>query len=137
MVTVLHNRSLVATLVVTVSAFVLACTALVTGPPWLEKPSFIFNIPAGNLLAWLMVFSPSFWVWISSRHSALLKPATMLLGCGALWLPVIMLLAGNINLNYSGGWQLIASVAYTGICIIGPLVLILGWWVMRKGGMRR
>jgi hypothetical protein len=109
--------------------FLLAVTALVGGGPWLETPTVLFSIPLGNFLAWVMAFSLPLSAWPILRDSHLRWPVLVLVAMGALWLPVSILLAGNVYLNYSGGMPLIAWHVYTGLCVVLPLVLIAGWMV--------
>lgn len=121
------NWAFVAALLV----FLLASAGLVAGRPWLEQPTALFGIPIGNLLAWLMVLSLPLTAWLALRNSALHWPLLVLVVMGALWLPVCILLAGNIHLNYSEDMPFVASLVYSALCMVLPLVLIAGWNVVR------
>jgi hypothetical protein len=104
-------------------AFVLAAWALSTGSPWLGAP-VVLGIPAGNLLAWLMMVSLPLAGWVLLRRGQFRRPAGILVLMGALWLPVSMLLAGNVQLNFQGGGLSLTWLAYTGACLVGPAVLL-------------
>ncbi|MGF1670019.1 MAG: hypothetical protein ACFCU6_06200 [Balneolaceae bacterium] len=105
--------------------FFIALSALITGQSWLEEPFFIFAIPIGNLLAWVMIFSLSFSIWLILRKTAFRTIASFLLIPPALWLPVSILLAGNVYLNNFSGWYYITWLVYTGLCILLPFLLII------------
>jgi hypothetical protein len=111
--------------------FLLATASVVAGRPWLEQPTPLFGIPIGNLLAWLMAFSLPLTAWLALRNSALHWPLLVLVLLGTLWLPVCILLAGNVYLNYAEDMPFVASLVYSGFCMVLPLVLVAGWSVVR------
>lgn len=107
------------------AAFVAALAALLAGRPWLGAPTLLFGIPVGNLLAWVLACSLPFMAWQILRTGLLRWPAGILLALGVLWLAVSILLAGNVNLNFTGGWRLHAWLAISGICLVGPVALVI------------
>jgi hypothetical protein len=58
-------------LVLVLPACLLAGAALLSGQPWLGNSTPLFGIPAGNLVAWVLVFALPFSAWLLLRHSAL------------------------------------------------------------------
>lgn len=127
----LHSPKKWAFVAASLLLFLLAGAGLATGGPWLECPTALFGVPVGNLLAWLMAFSLPLSAWLVLRNSTLHWPMLILVVMGALWLPVSILLAGNVYLNYSGGMPFVAWLIYSGFCQALPLVLIAGWTVVR------
>jgi hypothetical protein len=127
----LHSSTKWAFVAGSLLVFLLATLGLVAGRPWLEQPTALFGIPIGNLLAWLMALSLPLTVWLALRTSGLRWPLLVLVLMGALWLPVCILLAGNVYLNYSEDMPFVASLIYSGFCMVLPLVLVAGWSVVR------
>lgn len=113
-------------------AFFWAGGALVTGRPWLGNPTWLFGIPAGNLVAWVFVFALPFAAWMLLRHGTLGRAVMLLVLLGALWLPVSILLARNVSLNFQGGRWLLAWQVYTAACLFLPVVLMVGMVVVRS-----
>jgi hypothetical protein len=118
-------------------AYFLAGAALLTGKSWLGSPTALAGIPAGNLLAWILSMLPPFAVWLLVRHDALRRATATLVLMGVLWLPVSILLAGNVSLNFPGGGRSLAWFLYTGACQAVPIMLMTGWAVARLVGRRR
>ena len=118
-------------------AFFLAGAALLTGEPWLGSPTALAGIPAGNLLAWILAMSPPLAAWLFVGHGALRRLVAILALMGVLWLPVSILLAGNVSLNFSGGGRLLVWLFYTGACQAVPIMLMTGWAAIRLVGRRR
>ncbi|MFU8897174.1 MAG: hypothetical protein ACNA8J_12415 [Gammaproteobacteria bacterium] len=108
-------------------AFCIALAALLAGQPWLGKPALLFGIPAGNLLAWLLMFSLPLAAWLLLPTGRLRRANLLPVLMGACWLPVSIVLAGNIYLNYMGGWRLGLWLAYSGVNLGMPLLLLLIW----------
>ncbi len=80
----------------------LALAALVSGSEWLgaELPG---GVPLGNLLAASILFAPALAGWLAARPRTRQRLwATMTLVVALAWLPVSMLLAGNVALNFHG-----------------------------------
>jgi hypothetical protein len=126
-----HSSNGLALVAASLAAFLLAAALLVTGGSWLETPTVLYGIPAGNLLAWSMEFSLPLSAWLLLRNSPLRWPALLLVLLGALWLPASILLAGNVNLNYAEDLPFAVWLVYSASCVIIPLVLIAGWTAAR------
>lgn len=122
-------------MLIALAAFVAALTALLAGRPWLGAPTMLFSIPVGNLLAWVLACALPFAAWQILRTGLLRWPAGVLLALGVLWLTASILLAGNVNLNFTGGWRFHAWLAMTGICVVGPVVLVIVH-VVRRAAMK-
>ena len=108
-----------------------------TGGSWLETPTVLFGIPAGNLLSWLMAFALPLSAWLLLRNSALRWPTLLLVLMGAFWLPASILLAGNVNLNYAEDAAFVCWLIYSAFCLVIPLVLIAGWTAVQLLVRRR
>jgi hypothetical protein len=117
--------------------FLLAGAHLLLGHHGLARPTPLFDLPLGHLLAWTMMFSLPLAAWLALLYSRLARAALALLVLGVIWLPVSMLLAGNVALNFAGGPRLVIWLAYSAACLLGPLVLGLGWLVARMFGGTR
>jgi hypothetical protein len=111
--------------------FLLAAVHLALGHHGLASPAGPFGIPRGNLLAWAMIAALPLAAWLALLNSSLSRVALVLAILGTLWLPVSILLAGNVELNFAGGLPLLAWLAYTAVCLLGPVLLALGWLVLR------
>jgi len=117
--------------------FLLAAVHLLLGHHGLARPTPLFGLPLGHVLAWAMMFSLPLAAWLALLYSRLAGAALGFVCLGVLWLPVSLLLAGNIALNFSGGPRLIAWLAYSAACLLGPLLLGFGWLVARSFGRTR
>jgi hypothetical protein len=107
-----------------VLAFLLAAGGLLSGRPWLGNPTHLFGIPAGNLLAWVAVAALPVAARMAARTGRLRQLAAALLIAALAWLPVSILLAGNVALNFQGGGRLLAWLAYTGAMLVLPVLLM-------------
>jgi hypothetical protein len=105
-------------------AFLLALGTLMAGGAWLGKPTVLFSIPAGNLVAWVMMVALPLAAWPSLRQGALRRAAAMLILLGAFWLPMSILLAGNVSLNFQRDGLALAWMVYSGACLLLPVVLL-------------
>ncbi len=105
-------------------ASLLALAALLTGGAWLGKPTVLFGVPAGNLVAWVMHAALPLMAWSSLRHGALRRLAAMLVLLGAVWLPVSILLAGNVALNFRHDGRSLTWIVYSGACLLLPVLLM-------------
>jgi hypothetical protein len=116
------------------AAFVLAGVMLATGGAWLAEPTALSGIPVGNLVAWVfqLALPAAAWLWL--RGGPLGRMATAVLWLGVLWLPISILLAGNVELNFSGGWKSLAWIVLSAACVVLPLVLMAGWIMVRPAG---
>lgn len=113
----------------------LALAALVSGSAWLdaELPG---GVPLGNLLGASILFAPALAGWLAARpRTRQRRWAAMTLVAALAWLPVSMLLADNVALNFSGergaawlGFSLVV-IAAVGVSLAWALVARL-----RRGG---
>lgn len=117
--------------VVALVAFLLALAALLAGGAWLGRPTVLLGIPAGNLVAWVMVAALPLAAWSLLRPGALRRLAAMLLLMGAAWLPVSILLAGNVSLNFQRDGPALAWLVYSGTCLLLPVLLLAAKAVRR------
>lgn len=118
-------------------AFLLAAGGLLSGRPWLGNPTHLFGIPAGNLLAWVAVVALPVAARMAARAGRLRQLAAALLIAALAWLPVSILLAGNVALNFQGGARLLAWLLYTGAMLVLPLLLMAGTaWAGLAAGHR-
>lgn len=111
--------------------FLLAAVHLALGHHGLAGPTGLLGIPRGNLLAWAMIAALPLAAWLALLDSGLARAALVIFILGLLWLPVSMLLAGNLQLNFAGGLPLLAWLAYSAVCLLGPVLLALGWLLLR------
>jgi len=93
---------------------ILAALSLVYGASYLELP-LPGGLPIGNLLAALGLCAiPGAALALSPRGTALRKASGTLLICASLWLPLSVVLAGNLQLNFGDGrgasWLALSAV---------------------------
>jgi hypothetical protein len=120
-----------------VLAFLLAAGGLLSGRPWLGNPTHLFGIPAGNLLAWVAVVALPVAARMAARAGRLRQLAAALVIAALAWLPVSILLAGNVALNFQGGGRLLAWLVYTGAMLVLPVPLMAGTaWAGLAAGHR-
>ena len=103
----------------------LSAWPLLTGAPWLES-ELPGGLPAGNALSALSLCSlAAVPVAMSARGTALRRASLAMLLAAAAWLPISILLAGNLSLNFAGDrgdiW-LIATLA-----VIAGVICTLAW----------
>jgi hypothetical protein len=93
-------RSLLVPLLLCVFAFALA--SLLTGAPWLEL-RLPGGLPFGNALVAAGLCAATGAALASSRTRSILRNAAWIaLALAGAWLPVSLLLAGNVELNFDG-----------------------------------
>jgi uncharacterized membrane protein SpoIIM required for sporulation len=112
-------------------AVLLAMATLVSGQDWLGEPTPLLGITAGNFVAWVVAIAVPLGAWLVLPHGLLRRTATVLLVAGGLWLPVVVVLAGNPRVNFTGGWRPVAWLVYTGACLLLPVALTAGRAVAR------
>lgn len=112
-------------------AFIGSAALLVSGHPLLNWPDN--GLPLGTLLAGVMVAS------LGALPLALARPggwASRIARAGfalsVAWLPISLMLAGNLRLNFSGGWRsdaatwlgmaLLLALAVAGIAALASLL---------------
>lgn len=113
------RQSTTAALLIAFAAF--ALVSLLRGAPYLEHllPG---GLPLGNLLSALGLCAlPGAAVALSRHGTALRTISVALLCCAALWLPVSVLVAGNLQLNFDGrggsAWLAISAAIFVGSCL--------------------
>lgn len=111
----------------------LALAALVSGSEWLgaELPG---GLPLGNLLGASILFAPALAGWLAARPRTRQRLwSTMTLVAALAWLPVSMLLAGNVALNFHGD-RGVAWMGFSAVVVIA-LGVSLAWALV--AGLRR
>jgi hypothetical protein len=112
----------------------LALAALVSGRDWLthDLPG---GLPLGNLLAASILCAPALVGWLAARPRTRQRLwATMTLVAALAWLPVSMLLAGNVALNFSGE-RGAAWLGFSAVVVIAVGVSLA--WALFAGLRRR
>ncbi|TCO32956.1 hypothetical protein EV148_1291 [Dokdonella fugitiva] len=112
------KKSLIA--LVLVAFVVLVVLSLVRGAPYLETP-LVGGLPLGNgLVALGLCALSSTAVVLSVRGSALRAASLVSLVGATLWLPISVALAGNPQLNFSGGrgsvWLVFSVAVFAAAC---------------------
>jgi hypothetical protein len=112
------KKSLIA--LVLVAFVVLVVLSLVRGAPYLETP-LVGGLPLGNgLVALGLCALSSTAVVLSVRGSALRAASLVSLVGATLWLPISVALAGNPQLNFSGGrgsvWLVFSVTVFAAAC---------------------
>lgn len=125
-------RCLTAIALLAVAAF--ALLSLLLGAPWLET-RLPHDLPLGNALAALgLCAMAGASVALSARNTALRSAALATLAAAALWLPVSVMLAGNVELNFDndrGAIWLACSA------VVGTVVLCTLSWALIAAGLSR
>lgn len=112
------NKILVALLLV--AFFALVVLSLVRGAPYLETP-LPGGLPLGNALVAIGLCAMAGAALVLSARGSMVRTASLasLVGAG-LWLPVSIALAGNPQLNFSGGrgslWVALSMAVFGGAC---------------------
>jgi hypothetical protein len=120
-----------------VLSFLLAVGGLLSGRPWLGDPTHLSGIPAGNLLAWVAAVALPVAARMVAPAGRLRQLAAALVIAALAWLPVSVLLAGNVALNFQGGGRFLAWLVYTGAMLLLPVLLMAGTaWAGLAGGRR-
>jgi len=112
------KKSLAALVLVAFAAFVVL--SLVRGAPYLETP-LPGGLPLGNgLVALGLCALAAAAVVLSGRGSTLRAASLFSLLAAVLWLPVSVILAGNSQLNFSGGrgsaWLALSVAVFAVTC---------------------
>lgn len=103
-----------------------AAGALLSAGSWPVHASPLFGIPWGNLVAAVMIASPSLGALALIRRGRMLWPARIAAGLAVAWLPASMAMAGNIYLNDFGPMYDVFR-AYSAFCVLLPVLLLLAW----------
>jgi len=114
------------------AVFFAALIALVTGQSWLGTPDPIVGIPLGNLLAATMMACLPLAALAFLKDSVLRWPAIVLAVLGLFWLPISILLAGNVYLSHFSGWAFRGWLIVSAICLLLPVALMLAGAVIRE-----
>ncbi|HFB65102.1 MAG TPA: hypothetical protein ENJ60_06120 [Aeromonadales bacterium] len=108
---------------------------LIKGSDLLETNiSFLWNIPLGNILAYLALLSSTvFTLLITSKKTKLFILAKIDLVLSILWLPVSILASGNVKVSFSSQSPLSSDYwySYTAIIVLINLGIIL-WYGISK-----
>jgi hypothetical protein len=117
------------------AAVTFAVAGLVTGAPWLVRPTpGLPALPLGNLAIWVAMVATAVIVRLWAPAGPWILRANGLLVLALAWLPVSRLLAGDWQNNFEGGLAWAVWRAYTaglGLALIGGLLAVL---VMRITG---
>ncbi len=108
---------------------------LITGSDLLETNiSFLWNVPLGNILAYLALLSSTvLTLLLTSKITILFILAKIDLMLAILWLPVSILASGNVKLSFSSQSPLSSDYWYsfTATIVFINLVIIL-WYGTSK-----
>ncbi|WP_457000006.1 hypothetical protein [Luteimonas sp. A534] len=112
------KKSVIVSVLVAFVAFVVL--SLVRGAPYLETP-LLGGLPLGNGLVALGLCALAGLALVHSIRGSALRVASLVSLLGAvLWLPVSVALAGNPQLNFSGGrgsiWLVLSVAVFAGSC---------------------
>lgn len=115
--------------VLLVAILAVAIGSLVSGAEWVEAPLLpAWKLPAGNLLAAFVYISSAALTIVVTRPDTLERGAAWVLVAAAVaWLPLSIGLAGNLNLNFGGGWQAELWMFYTYKALPLGCLLLLVW----------
>lgn len=126
----MNNKGITAAVLLAFVAFVVL--SLFRGAPYLETP-LLGGLPLGNALAALALCAVAGAATALSLRGTMLRAAALVSLVGAaLWLPVSLLLAGNLQLNFHSGrgaaWLLFSGAVvgvacFTLLWALGALVL--------------
>ncbi|MBJ6979736.1 MULTISPECIES: hypothetical protein [unclassified Luteimonas] len=113
---------------------VFAALSLIRGAAWLEAP-LPGGLPLGNgLVASGLCALAGAACLLSLPRSTLRAASLVSLVAAMLWLPVSVVLAGNPQLNFSGGrglvWLVLSVTVLAGAC--STLLWAMGAWARRR-----
>ncbi len=118
------------TILLLLAATAAAVASLVTGASYL---GFVVSggLPVGNVIAAIALIAPAVLAVVVSAPGSALKTAALVMLCAALaWLPVSILLAGNLALNFSG-WRGSAWMGFSLVTGLGVLC-VLAWATVHR-----
>lgn len=128
----MNSKSIIVAVLLAFAAFVLL--SLVCGAPYLGIP-LPGGLPLGNVLTALGLCAMSGASVVMSPRGGSRRPAALLaLAASVLWLPISVLLAGNLQLNFGSGrgvaWIAFSVAVLAGACF--TLLWALGASVLSK-----